>query len=455
MIVPSRALIAATAVVGIPACALAGLVPGTGLFAAACVLALVAAAAVDVALSLQYAVDWQVSCGPVVRMTRFGEGPVTVNVTRPPSASSCRVRVGLPLPSGVVCRARIADTRMAPNQATVAVTFVCTASRRGVTMLPPVHVEVGSALGLFCIRRRSDSRGELHVYPDLQREYRRLAPFFLNRGMGGAHVYRLLGKGREFEKLREYVHGDSFEDIHWKATAKRRRPITKVYQVERTQQVYVAVDCSRLSGRTVVEGAGVKEDNGVTKSEPISHLDRFVDAGLLLGSAAHRQGDLYGLALFSADVQRLVKASRGPSHYSVYRDTLLTCAPDNHSPGFRDLCARLRVSVPRRALVILLTCLDDPVVAEELVDAVSLIQRQHLVVVGTVQPPGTHPLFARTVGSSHEVYRHLAEHMSWVGTSQLERTLAHGGVRLVRMDQQDICQRLVATYVHIKSRQLV
>ena len=58
-----------------------------------------------------------------------------------------------------------------------------------------------------------------------------------------------MGKGREFEKLREYVRGDSLNDIHWKATAKRGHPVTKEYQIERTQEVYIAIDASRMSGR--------------------------------------------------------------------------------------------------------------------------------------------------------------------------------------------------------------
>jgi len=56
------------------------------------------------------------------------------------------------------------------------------------------------------------------------------------------------GKGRDFEKLREYIPGDSLDDIHWKATAKRGHPVTKVFQIERTQEVYVILDASRLSG---------------------------------------------------------------------------------------------------------------------------------------------------------------------------------------------------------------
>ena len=52
-------------------------------------------------------------------------------------------------------------------------------------------------------------------------------------------MIRQVGRGREFEKLREYVPGDGSDEIHWKATARRGHPITKVFQLERTQEVYV------------------------------------------------------------------------------------------------------------------------------------------------------------------------------------------------------------------------
>jgi uncharacterized protein (DUF58 family) len=79
-----------------------------------------------------------------------------------------------------------------------------------------------------------------------------------------------MGRGREFEKLREYQPGDSIEDVQWKASARRQSLITKVYQVERTQEVYAIVDASRLSGRVLPR-----------RSDDVSQdtvLDRYVTA---------------------------------------------------------------------------------------------------------------------------------------------------------------------------------
>src|SRR5207247_10489432 len=92
-------------------------------------------------------------------------------------------------------------------------------------------------------------------YPNLFTERKSLAALFLHRGSFGLHAQRQVGKGREFEQLREYIPGDGFDEVHWKATAKRGRPITKIFQVERTQEVYVVIDASRLSARPTISRA--------------------------------------------------------------------------------------------------------------------------------------------------------------------------------------------------------
>ena len=46
-----------------------------------------------------------------------------------------------------------------------------------------------------------------------------------------------LGKGREFDRLREYVPGDEFRDIAWKASARHGKLIVREYRLDRSQDV--------------------------------------------------------------------------------------------------------------------------------------------------------------------------------------------------------------------------
>ncbi len=134
-----------------------------------------------------------------------------------------------------------------------------------------------------------------------------LAALFLHRGAFGLHAQRQVGKGRDFEKLREYVPGDSYDEIHWKATARRGRPITKVFQIERTQEVYVdRWTRSRLSARRSSEVSRMRDG----APPGTSTLERFVTAALVLGLAAEQQGDLFGLLTFTDKVETFVRAQK-------------------------------------------------------------------------------------------------------------------------------------------------
>ena len=54
------------------------------------------------------------------------------------------------------------------------------------------------------------------------------------------------GLGRDFESLREYREGDDLRDLCWTATARHGRLITRQYQTERSQPVWIVLDCGRL-----------------------------------------------------------------------------------------------------------------------------------------------------------------------------------------------------------------
>jgi uncharacterized protein (DUF58 family) len=292
-----------------------------------------------------------------------------------------------------------------------------------------------------------------------------VAGLFLNRGNFGAHAQRQVGKGRDFEKLRDYVHGDDFDEIHWKATAKRGRPVTKVFQIERTQEVYVVIDGSRLGARTM-QRREPKADAPMAAAEDLrdpldpahssSILERFVTAALVLGLAAEQQGDLFGLLTFSDRVQQFVRAKNGKAHYTACRDAIYALQPRIVTPDFDELCSFIRLRLRRRALLVFLTSLDDPVLAEGFVHSLDLVCRQHLVLVNMLQPPGAVPLFSDpNVASLEGIYRHLGGHILWHQLCELEKILQRRGVRFSLLANERLSAQLVAQYVDVKRRQLI
>ena len=326
--------------------------------------------------------------------------------------------------------------------------WACTPRRRGNYTLKRCHIEGGSPLGFWSARTTLPLRTELRVYPDLMKERKNVAALFLNRGTLGIHAQRQVGKGRDFEKLREYIPGDSYEDVHWKATAKRGRPVTKIYQIERTQEIYVIIDASRLTAREVPDPA----DPSVHQTT----LERFLSAGLVLALAAERQGDLFGLLTFSDRVHEFVRARNGQAHYSLCRDALYTLQPQSVTPDYDELFSFIRTRLRRRALLVFLTALDDPLMAESFERNAGLVCRQHLMLVNMIQPPGVRPLFTDPdVTRMDDLYRELGGHIQWQNLLELGKKLKRHGVQFTLVQNERLSADVVTQYLNVKRRQLV
>jgi uncharacterized protein (DUF58 family) len=273
----------------------------------------------------------------------------------------------------------------------------------------------------------------------------------------GIHAQRQIGKGRDFEQLREYLPGDSFEDIHWKTTAKRGEPITKIYQIERTQQIYVIIDASRLSARSPeVNGRPVKSDGQIPAGNLTTMLQRFIAAALIMALAAERQGDLFGLLAFDDKVRSYLKAKTGKAHYNVCRDALYTLQPRSVSPDFAELFTFIGTKIRRRALLVFLTHLDDPILADSFTQYMDLISRRHVVLVNMFKPAGAKPLFSSaSVSSVNEIYSALGGHMLWRRLRETQKVLQRHGVGFNMLNNETLCSDLVSQYLTLKRRQIL
>ena len=117
----------------------------------------------------------------------------------------------------------------------------------------------------------------------------------------------------------------------------------------------------------------------------------------------------------------------------------------------------------RRALVVFLTALDDPILTESFLRHIGLLSRQHLVLVNTLRPPGVRPLFdeggaglaTATVETTDDVYRRLSGHLQWQKLRETETALRHQGVRFSLLDREQLTAQLITQYLTVKQRQIL
>jgi uncharacterized protein (DUF58 family) len=460
----SRLLFWVTAI-GVPFSLVATTNQAGVIIAAAGIGMLVVAALVDALRGLAALEGIGVELPSVVRLAKDREGEFDVRV-RNVKQNKRRLRIGFALPPEAGPKKDVEAVLLPMGTEWSTLRWSCRPRERGKHLLQQAFVEAGSPWGFWAMRGSLAVQCEVRIYPNLLTERRQLAAMFLHRGSFGSHAQRQLGKGRDFEKLREYVHGDPIDEIHWKATAKRQHPVTKVFQIERTQEVYVLVDNSRLSGRRRRAVADEPRAGGLPHGEEVgadlcdvaedSALERFVTAALVVGLAAEQQGDLFGLATFADRVNGFVRAKTGRAHFDACRDALYRLQPEMVTPDFEELASFVRLRLRRRALLFFLTALDDPILAESFVRSMDLLSRQHLLIVGMLKPPATAPLFSDpNVETVDDIYDRLGGHLQWNRLRELDKVLARRGVRLQLLDREEVSAQLVSQYLSVKQRQLL
>jgi len=432
MLVPSPRLLLVSVVVALPLASLGGMFPNMTVACAAGLVLCAAVVAFDAVAALRRIAGVALSTPRFIRLTKDVAAGFPVTVEQRGEAPAA-LRLGINLPAGMETETPVLDV-FAPHGASV-LEWPCTGRARGDHALRELYVEAGSPLGLWLARQPRPLDFSFRVYPNLRD--RATAALFLKTASLGMRVRRQVGKGREFENLRHYLPGDSFEDIHWKATAKRGFPAVKLYRVEHAQEVYAILDASRLSAR---EGI----------------LESFVDAALHLALVADKQGDRFGLVTFSDRTHKFVRARSGMGHFRLCRETIYNLHAQRVSPDFRDVFTSLQLNLRRRSLLVFFTSLDDALLADSFERDIPLLARRHLVLVYVGRTAALHPLYTgEAVQDLDGLYSGLAGQMLWNRMRALQIALQNRVVKLTVTDPERIKMQVTAGYLDVKRRQIL
>ncbi len=455
MIVPRMRLILVAGAVLLPCGFMAAWRPGLTGQAAALTVILVLVSALDALASRGRLRGLIVETPDIMRLT-VDHGARMRVLIRKPQALAAPLRVGLALPRSVVSEHNDLHLRLEAGPDRLTLAWPCRALRRGRFALNRCHLETDSPLGLWAVRRVLALRSEIRAYPNLASGQQHLRGLFQRR-QWGLRTQRRVGKGREFEQLREYVSGDSFEDIDWKATARRRHPVTKVYQVEQAQEIYVLLDASRLSTRSAAYVMDRRQQTRSRESAAEATIfERYITAALVMAVVADRLSDRYGLLIFGDKPEGFIKAGRGRTHYNACRDALYNRMPRAVSPDFEELFTFVGTHLRKRALLVFLTSLDDPMLSESFIHAMQAASRQHILMVNMLRPPGAHPLFSSPdVRQVQGIYQHLVGHIMWSSINETRRLLKQRGVFLHLLNKDQLCSQLVSQYMEVKQRQVL
>lgn len=297
-------------------------------------------------------------------------------------AADGRVAPVLDDPTGGPDRVRL------PSTGPIDVRRIYRSRRRGVATLGDMRLRLTGRLGL--VERQARVRGSqtIAIEPALVGLKRtlRLAASERWRDLGVRHTRRRGGLS-EFESLREHVSGDDLRVVDWKAFAKRGRPIVRQYQEERGQELILVFDCGRRMAATTAEGEGAAGRESRAPIDGWTKLDHALDCGLQIAAVALQRGDRVGALAFGDRPLAWLPPARGAAQLERLRDALFALTPSTDESNLERALRELALRHRRRAMVVILSDVADPLSIERQRAALATGSRRHVILFAGLDDP--------------------------------------------------------------------
>ena len=281
----------------------------------------------------------------------------------------------------------------------------------------------------------------VRVYPDLA-EGRDEAMYLIRSRQITLEKRRtkFTGAGREFESLRDYRDGDEQRDVCWPVSARRGRLVTKVYQPERSQAVWVLVDAGRLLRARVGDR---------------TMLDVSVTAALTLTQVALGSGDRVGLLAYGRRLQHRLAPARGAGHLRTVVEALAMVKADGVDADHAGAVATLLTAQKRRALIVWLTEIAETAGVPDVIEQAMTMSSRHVLLFAVMRQPEMQELAARSPASSAEMYRVAAAQEALDRRETLLHGLRQRGALVLEVSPAELSAGLVDRYLETRERGLL
>jgi uncharacterized protein (DUF58 family) len=348
--------------------------------------------------------------------------------------------------------------------------YTVTPQDRGDTETGWLYVRYRSPLGLTERWAKAKLVQPVRVYPALRTGEEQ--QIFLARSRQidlQLRQARQRGLGRDFESLREYREGDDLRDICWTASARRGTPITRQYQIERSQAVWIVLDCGRLMRSRVTPtqdpdrnpagafGDGAAPFGGSAHSAGNTHskLDFACTTAVALAQLALFSGDRVGLLAYGQGIQQRLLPGRGASHLRQLIESLAVVRAEEGEADHLRATAILSRLQPRRSLVLWITDLAETAMRPEVIDgAMQLLRRHVLLFVAMAQPEIDMIAQARPINLAQMFRAAAAQEMAGRREVLLARLHEQGALTL-DIHPEFLTSSVLNHYLTVKERAMV
>lgn len=312
---------------------------------------------------------------------------------------------------------------------------------RGEYHFGEIHALVKSPLGLFTRHFRFSEPMMCAVYPSvIEMKALELRTFTRLAHLQGIRKLRRIGHTYEFEQIREYVKGDEYRSINWKATGRKAELMVNQFTDEKSQQVVHVIDVSRSM---------------FMPFDGLRLVDYAVNTTLALSNIALRKEDKTGLIHISARHYRVLPPDRSRQQLQRIQEALYKLKIEDLEPNLELLYSRMRRDITQRSLVFLYTNFESVPALERALSVLRQIRKHHLLVVVFFENAEVRDLAEGKAQDLAQVYSQTLARKYLTARMQMIQMLQQHGIQTVFNKPADLSINTLNKYLELKSRGLI
>lgn len=312
--------------------------------------------------------------------------------------------------------------------------------KRGIYAFGKCNVLV-SHLGLFERKFVLEEQLEIPCYPSFiqMRKYQLLATTDRLVEMGVKRIRRI-GSTMEFDHIREYVKGDEYKHMNWKASAKHKRLMVNQYQEEKSQPIYSFIDIGRVMRMPF---------NDMTL------LDYAINSTLVLSNAANLKQDRAGMLTFGRKCENHIPPEKNNKQMKLIYDKLYGITTNFEESEFGNLYAFMRRYINKRSLIFLYSNFETLDALNRQLPYLKMMAKSHIIVAVVFKNTELIQMSKESAKSSVEIYNKIIAEKFVYEKNLIIQELNRHGLQTIYTAPEDLSIKSINKYLEIKARGLI
>lgn len=326
-------------------------------------------------------------------------------------------------------------------KALLSLTYLLRPTKRGEYKFSNINLFISSKVGLVQRKIIFKAGQSVVVLPSFL-QLKKFAFLAISNRLDEYGVKKIRKRGRslEFEQIREYIAGDDYRAINWKASAKRGNLMLNQYQDERSQNIINIIDKGR---------------NMEMPFEGMTLMDYAINSSLILSNIAVQKHDKAGLITFSKEIDTIQLPSKKKTQISNLQHSLYAQKTDFQESNYEKLFLALRHYIKQRSLLLLYTNFETVSNMKRNLKYIQAIAKYHVVVVIIFENTEISRILTEKAESKSDIYRKVTAEKYAQEKTNIVELFNSMGIHTVLTKPNDLTVNTINKYLEIKSKRLV